>query len=111
MSLFVFAGPTALFCFHPLAFTVFPLVIGAARRFGQPAATRMAFVASGMAIWGTADGYRGRTFPPLDAVRAVRTRITRVQREDDRRPTAVRLRRCGALHAVGLADVSALCPP
>jgi PAS domain-containing protein len=57
VSLLVFAGPTALFSFHPLAYTVFPFVIWAALRFGQPAATLMTFVASGMAIWGTVRGY------------------------------------------------------
>jgi integral membrane sensor domain MASE1 len=58
VSLFVFVGPTALFSFHPLASTVFPFVIWAARRFGPPAATLMTLVASGMAIWGTVGGYR-----------------------------------------------------
>jgi hypothetical protein len=57
VSRFVFAGPTALFSFHPLASTVFLLVIWAALRFGQPAATRMTFVASGMAISGTVGGF------------------------------------------------------
>jgi hypothetical protein len=56
VSLFVFAGPTALISFHPLASTVFPLVIWAALRFGQPAATRMTFGTSGMAIWATVGG-------------------------------------------------------
>ena len=37
VNLFVFAGPTALFSFHPLASTVFPFVIWATLRFGQPA--------------------------------------------------------------------------
>jgi PAS domain S-box-containing protein len=57
VSLLVFAGPTALFSFHPLAYTVFPFVIWAALRFGQLAVTLMTFVASGMAIWGTVGGY------------------------------------------------------
>jgi PAS domain S-box-containing protein len=57
MSLLVFAGPTAFFSFHPLAYTVFPFMIWAALRFGQPAATLTTFVASGMAIWGTVSGY------------------------------------------------------
>ena len=56
VSLLVFAGPTALFSFHPLASTVFPFVIWSALRFAQPAATRMTFVASSMAIWGTVGG-------------------------------------------------------
>ena len=56
VSLLVFAGPTALFSFQPLAYTVFPFVIWTALRFGQPAATRMTFVASSMAIWGTVGG-------------------------------------------------------
>jgi PAS domain S-box-containing protein len=57
VSLLVFAGPTALFSFHPLAYAVFPFVIWAALRFGQPAATLMTFVASGLAIWGTVRGH------------------------------------------------------
>jgi PAS domain S-box-containing protein len=57
ISLLVFAGPTDLFSFHPLAYTVFPFMIWAALRFGQPAATLVTFVASGMAIWGTVSGY------------------------------------------------------
>jgi hypothetical protein len=47
VSLLVFAGLTAFFSFHPLTSTVFSLVIWAALRFGQPAATRMTFVVSG----------------------------------------------------------------
>src|SRR5262249_6986129 len=39
------------------AYTVFPFVIWAALRFGQPAVTLMTFVASGMAIWGTVGGF------------------------------------------------------
>ena len=57
VSLLVFAGPTALFSFHPLASTVFPFVIWSALRFAQPAATRMTFVASGLAISGTVGGF------------------------------------------------------
>src|SRR5262245_47393194 len=57
VSLLVFAGPTALFSFHPLAYAVFPFVIWSALRFGQPAATLMTLVASGLAIWGTVRGY------------------------------------------------------
>src|SRR5262249_27105482 len=57
VSLVVFAGPMTVFSFHPLVYTVFPFVSWAALRFGQPAATLMTFVASGMAIWGTVRGY------------------------------------------------------
>jgi PAS domain S-box-containing protein len=57
VSLLVFGGPRSRFSFHPLAYTVFPVVIWAALRFGQPATTLMTFVASGMAIWGTVGGY------------------------------------------------------
>jgi PAS domain S-box-containing protein len=57
VSRLVFAGPTALFSFAPLACTVFPFVIWAALRFGQPVATLTTFVASGLAIWGTVRGY------------------------------------------------------
>jgi integral membrane sensor domain MASE1 len=57
VSLLVFAGPTAHFSFHPLACTVFPFVIRAALRFGQPADALMTFVASGLAIWGTVRGH------------------------------------------------------
>jgi PAS domain S-box-containing protein len=56
VSLFVFAGPPAHFSFRALAYAAFPFVIWAALRFGQPAATLMTFVASGMAIWGTVRG-------------------------------------------------------
>jgi PAS domain S-box-containing protein len=54
--LLVFAGPTAVFSFHPLAYTVFPFVIWAALRFGQPAAALTTFVASSIAIGGTVRG-------------------------------------------------------
>jgi serine phosphatase RsbU (regulator of sigma subunit) len=57
VSLLVFAGPTAYFSFHPLAYTVFPFVIWAALRFGQPAVALVTFVASGVAIWGTVSGH------------------------------------------------------
>jgi PAS domain S-box-containing protein len=57
VSLLVFTGPTAIFSFHPLAYAVFPFVIWAALRFGQPAATLVTFVASGLAIWGTVRGH------------------------------------------------------
>src|SRR5262249_39924319 len=40
-----------------LAYTVFPFVIWAALRLGQPGATLMTFVASGLAIGGTVRGY------------------------------------------------------
>src|SRR5262249_6010378 len=57
VSLLVFAVPSARFSFHPLAYVVFPFVIWAALRFGQPVATLMTFVTSGIAIWGTVRGY------------------------------------------------------
>jgi PAS domain S-box-containing protein len=57
VSLLVFAGPIAYFSFHPLAYTVFPFVIWAALRFGQPAVTLVTFLASGVAIWGTVGGH------------------------------------------------------
>jgi PAS domain S-box-containing protein len=56
VSLLVFAGPTARFSFHPLAYAVFPFAIWAALRFGQPGATLTTFATSGIAIWGTARG-------------------------------------------------------
>src|SRR5262249_52186402 len=57
VCLLVFAGPTDFFSFHPLAYTVFPFMIWAALRFGQPVATLITFVASGIALWGTVGGY------------------------------------------------------
>jgi PAS domain S-box-containing protein len=57
MSLLVFAAPFAYFSFHPLAYTVFPLLIWAALRFGQPAVSQLTFVASSIAIWGTLRGH------------------------------------------------------
>jgi integral membrane sensor domain MASE1 len=57
VSLLAFAGPAPHFPFHPLAYTVFPFVIWAALRFGQPAAALLTFVASGLAIRGTVRGY------------------------------------------------------
>jgi integral membrane sensor domain MASE1 len=57
VSLLAFAGPTAQFSFHPLAYTVFPFVIWAALRFSQPASALLTFVASGLAIWGTVRGH------------------------------------------------------
>ncbi|MGH7336659.1 MAG: MASE1 domain-containing protein, partial [Myxococcota bacterium] len=41
---------------HPLAYLLFPFVIAAALRFGQPATTATSAVASIGAIWGTAAG-------------------------------------------------------
>jgi signal transduction histidine kinase/integral membrane sensor domain MASE1/ActR/RegA family two-component response regulator len=38
---------------HPVEYTVFPFIIWAALRFGQPGTTIATFVTSGMAIWGT----------------------------------------------------------
>src|SRR6516165_10438698 len=57
VSLLVFAGPIDHFSFHPLAYAVFPFVIWAALRFGQPAATLMTLVAPSIAIWGTVRGH------------------------------------------------------
>jgi PAS domain S-box-containing protein len=57
VSLLVFGGRSSSFSFSPLAYTVFPLVIWAALRFGQSATALMTFLASGMAIWGTVSGY------------------------------------------------------
>lgn len=42
---------------HPLEYTVFPFVIWASLRFGQPGTTAVTFIASGVAIWGTVHGY------------------------------------------------------
>jgi PAS domain S-box-containing protein len=63
VSLLVFAGSTALFSFPALVYTVFPFAIWAALRFGQPAATLMTFVASSIAIGGTARGHGPFAFP------------------------------------------------
>src|SRR5205807_9834830 len=41
---------------YPLHFTVFPLVIWAALRFGQIGTTAVTFIVSGVAIWSTANG-------------------------------------------------------
>src|SRR5262245_8837100 len=57
VSLVIFTGPTVPFSFHPLAYTVFPFMIWAALRFGQPAATLMTFAASTIAIGSTVRGY------------------------------------------------------
>src|SRR5262249_46678033 len=57
-SLVVFAGGfTRDISHHPLEYTVFPFVVWAALRFGQPGTTAVSLVASGIAIWGTVHGY------------------------------------------------------
>ncbi len=63
VCLLVFARLAALFTFPPLVYTVFPFVIWAALRLGQPGATLMTFVASSLAIWGTAGGRGPFAFP------------------------------------------------
>jgi PAS domain S-box-containing protein len=63
VSLLVFARLAALFSFPPLVYAVFPFVIWAALRFGQPGATLMTFVASSIAIWGTVRGHGPFAFP------------------------------------------------
>jgi signal transduction histidine kinase/ActR/RegA family two-component response regulator len=62
--LVVFAGivpPGGLTGLHStvpgLEFTVFPLVVWAALRFGQPGSTLLTAVASGFAVWGTVHGF------------------------------------------------------
>lgn len=55
VSLSVFAASPAA-SVHPLAYAVFPFLIWAALRFGQPATTLMTFAASSLAIWGTLHG-------------------------------------------------------
>jgi PAS domain S-box-containing protein len=57
MSLSVFAGPFAFWSHPGVVYAVFPFVIWAALRFGQPATTLATAVASTIAIWGTAYGY------------------------------------------------------
>ena len=57
VSLSVFAGPFALLSYPALAYALFPFVIWAALRFGQPPATLATAVASTIAIWGTVHGY------------------------------------------------------
>ena len=57
VSLSVFAGPLALLSHPALAYALFPFVIWAALRFGQPTATLATAVASTIAIWGTVHGY------------------------------------------------------
>jgi PAS domain S-box-containing protein len=52
----VFAGPFPFFSHPTLAYVVFPFVIWAALRFGQPIATMATVVASTIAIWGTVRG-------------------------------------------------------
>src|SRR5262249_53267106 len=58
VSLVVFAGGlTADISRHPLEYTIFPLVIWAALRFGPKGTTVVTFLASGIAVWGTVRGY------------------------------------------------------
>jgi PAS domain S-box-containing protein len=57
VSLSVFAGPFVLLSHPALAYALFPFVIWAALRFGQPPATLATAVASTIAIWGTVHGY------------------------------------------------------
>jgi PAS domain S-box-containing protein len=57
VSLTVFAGPFALFSHPGLAYALFPFVIWAALRFGQPTASLATAVASAISIWGTVHGY------------------------------------------------------
>jgi PAS domain S-box-containing protein len=57
MSLSVFAGPSALFSHPGVAYALFPFVIWAALRFGQPAIALAIAVPSAVAIWGTVHGY------------------------------------------------------
>jgi signal transduction histidine kinase/CheY-like chemotaxis protein len=58
VSTVVFAGGlTAEISRHPLEYAIFPLVVWAALRFGQPGTAAVSFIASGIAIWGTVHGY------------------------------------------------------
>ncbi len=58
VGLVVFAaGVTPSISSHPLEYTVFPFVIWAALRFGQPGTTSVTFVASCIAVWGTVHGF------------------------------------------------------
>jgi signal transduction histidine kinase len=58
VSLVVFAGGvTPAISRHPLEYTMFPFVVWAALRFGQPGTTAVTFIASCVAIWGTVHGY------------------------------------------------------
>lgn len=43
--------------FPPQAYAIFPFVIWAALRLGQPGATLATFIAAGIAIWGTVNGW------------------------------------------------------
>src|SRR5207249_6771795 len=57
VTLLVFAGRLGIgLRDYPLHYTVFPLVIWAALRFGQIGTTAVTFVVSGVAIWSTAIG-------------------------------------------------------
>src|SRR5437762_357292 len=57
VTLVVFAGRLGIgLRDYPLHYTVFPLVIWAALRFGQIGTTVVSFVVSGVAIWSTANG-------------------------------------------------------
>jgi PAS domain S-box-containing protein len=58
VSLVVFAGGvTAEISRHPLEYIIFPLIVWAALRFGQPGTTAVTFIASCIAIWGTVHGF------------------------------------------------------
>ena len=57
VSLSVFAGPLAPLSHPALAYALFPFVIWAALRFGQPPATLATAVASTIAIWGAVHDY------------------------------------------------------
>jgi PAS domain S-box-containing protein len=57
VSLVVFAGGvTPGTSRHPLEYTIFPFVVWAALRFGQPGTTAVTFGAAGIALWGTVNG-------------------------------------------------------
>jgi PAS domain S-box-containing protein len=53
VCLWTFAGQS----FQPQAYAIFPFVIWAALRLGQSGATLATFVAAGIAIWGTVNGW------------------------------------------------------
>jgi signal transduction histidine kinase/integral membrane sensor domain MASE1/ActR/RegA family two-component response regulator len=53
----VFAGGVTAAAHHPLEYTIFPLLIGAALRFGQPGTALAILLASTVAISGTVAGY------------------------------------------------------
>ncbi len=57
VSLLVFTGLFGRVASHPLEYTVFPFVIWAALRFGQLGTATVIFVLSGIAIWGTVNGF------------------------------------------------------